>query len=129
MYTVKEASEKLGITEHTIRYYTDKGLVPMLTRDKNNNRLFDEGAIGCLLTIKCLRETGMSLAAIKTYIMLSTQGDSTVNARFQIIQEQQKIASTQLEEAKHRLAFLNTKAEIYRNILENGAPDNMNLLK
>ena len=26
MYTVKEAAKQLGFTEHTIRFYTDKGL-------------------------------------------------------------------------------------------------------
>ena len=36
MYTVKEAAKQLGFTEHTIRFYTDKGLVPSVIRDKNN---------------------------------------------------------------------------------------------
>jgi len=45
MYTVKEASELLNLTEHTIRYYTDKSLVPHLKHDKNNNRLFDDEAL------------------------------------------------------------------------------------
>lgn len=39
MYTVKEVAKLLGLTEHTIRYYTDKGLVPTIQRDKNNIRL------------------------------------------------------------------------------------------
>lgn len=33
MYTVKEVSKQLGLTQHTIRYYTDKGLVPNVQRD------------------------------------------------------------------------------------------------
>ena len=41
MYTVKEISELLDMTEHTIRYYTDMGLVPSIKRDKNGNRLFE----------------------------------------------------------------------------------------
>jgi hypothetical protein len=42
MYTVKEVAKLLNMTEHTVRYYTDMGLVPSLKRDKNGNRLFDE---------------------------------------------------------------------------------------
>ena len=30
MYTVKEIAKCLNMTEHTIRYYTDMGLVPTL---------------------------------------------------------------------------------------------------
>jgi DNA-binding transcriptional MerR regulator len=46
MYTIKEVSEKTGLTYHTIRYYTDEGLIPEVVRDKNNNRLFNERSIG-----------------------------------------------------------------------------------
>lgn len=39
MYTVKENAKQLGFTEHTIRFYTDKGLVPGVMRDQNNCQL------------------------------------------------------------------------------------------
>lgn len=45
MYSVKEVAKLLDLTEHTVRYYTDKGLVPNIKRDKNNNRLFDDKSI------------------------------------------------------------------------------------
>lgn len=44
MYTLKQACQILNLTEHTIRYYTDIGIVEV-KRDKNNHRLFDEQAI------------------------------------------------------------------------------------
>lgn len=34
MYTVKDVAKLLDLTEHTVRFYTDKGLVPSLQRDK-----------------------------------------------------------------------------------------------
>ena len=40
-YTVKEFAERYGITEHTLRYYTDIGLLPC-KRDGGNRRVFDE---------------------------------------------------------------------------------------
>ena len=27
-YTIKEMAERFGVTEHTLRFYTDKGLLP-----------------------------------------------------------------------------------------------------
>ncbi|MED4040218.1 MerR family transcriptional regulator (plasmid) [Niallia taxi] len=32
----------IRLTQHTFRCYTDKGLVPNLKRDKNNNRIFND---------------------------------------------------------------------------------------
>jgi Predicted transcriptional regulators len=52
MYTVKEIAKLLDMTEHTVRYYTDMGLVPSLKRDKNGNRLFDEESKNWLIGIK-----------------------------------------------------------------------------
>ena len=34
-YSVKEISEKLDISPHTVRYYSDKGLIPTVQRDKH----------------------------------------------------------------------------------------------
>ena len=126
MYTVKEVAKQLNLSEHTIRFYTDKGLVPMVTRDKNNIRLFGEDAINCLTAIKCLRDTGMPLEAIKHYIDLCLEGDDTIPMRQQIIIRQRNEAKLQLEEAQKRLDFLNKKVEIYDQIVSQKIPDTMN---
>ena len=56
MFTVKDVSKMLDLTEHTVRFYTDKGLVPSVKRDKNNIRLFDEESINWLTGVKYLRD-------------------------------------------------------------------------
>ena len=65
MYTVKDVAKQLALSEHTIRFYTDKELIPGVLRDKNNKRLFTEEAINWLIGVKYLKECGMSLDAIK----------------------------------------------------------------
>ena len=60
MYTVKEVSEILNISEHTIRYYTDQGIVEV-KRDQNNRHLFDEQAIDWLRGARYLKGLGMSI--------------------------------------------------------------------
>ena len=106
MYTVKEAARILGLTEHTIRFYTDKGLVPSVKRDKNNNRLFDEESINWLTGIKYLRDCGMPLESVKEYVALCLEGDATIEQRYQIILRQQETARAQLEEAARRLEYM-----------------------
>jgi len=126
MYTVKEVAARLGLTEHTIRYYTDKGLVPMVKRDQNNNRLFDDEAVNCLIGIRNLRATGMPLESVKAYIMLCMEGEDTAEERRQIIVRQRDIAKQQVEEAKTRLDYLEKKVALYEKIVNKQMPDNMN---
>ncbi len=45
-----------------------------------------------LIGIKHLKECGMTLDAIKTYIELCLQGDSTIETRYHIILKQKEIA-------------------------------------
>lgn len=126
MYTVKEVAKILGLTEHTIRFYTDKGLVPSVKRDKNNNRLFDEASVNWLTGVKYLRDCGMPLEAVKEYVELCLEGDATIEQRYQIILRQRETARAQMEEAKRRLEYMEKKAELYRGIVERRIPDRMN---
>ena len=126
MYTVREAATLTGISEHTLRYYTDLELVPTVRRDKNNNRQFDEESINWLRGIKCLRACGMPLEAIRDYCALCRAGDVTIEARYAIILEQLEAAKAQLVEAQKRVEYLQCKAERYQDIIRRHAPDDMN---
>lgn len=126
MYTVKEVSEILNMTEHTIRFYTDKGLVPSLKRDKNNNRLFDEKSINWLKGAKNLRGCGMTVDAIKNYVDLCLQGDSTINERYEIILKQKEITDAKLVEITQKAKYLENKANHYLDIINHLVSDNTN---
>lgn len=127
MYTVKEIAAVMGMTEHTIRYYTDKGLVPSVRRNaSNNHRLFDEDSVNWLSMIRCLRECGMPIEAIKEYCDLCLEGDATIERRYQIILEQKAAAKAQLEEAKRRVAYMCKKERHYLDIIQHHLPDSMN---
>ncbi|MEK3786860.1 MerR family transcriptional regulator [Paenibacillus sp. FSL K6-1230] len=123
MHTVKEAARITGLTEHAVRFYTDKGLVPSLQRDENNIRLFDGESINWLYGVKCLKQSGMPIEVIKLYVDLCIEGDATIAQRFEIMMEQRESALLQLEEAKQRVAHLEEKTSLYQAILENRAPD------
>ena len=126
MYTVKEIAKLLNMTEHTIRYYTDMGLVPTLKRDKNGNRLFDEESKNWLIGIKNLRGSGMSIKAVKDYVNLCLQGESTLEIRYEIIIEQKKLLEEQLKEMNERYKYIESKEKWYLDIINHRIPDNSN---
>lgn len=126
MHTVKEVAEIITLSEHTIRYYTDQGLIPNVKRDKNNIRLFNEESINWFIGIKYLKECGMSLKDIKEYVELCLLGDETISRRYQLILYYKSIAHKQLEEAKNRLEYMTKKAEHYAEIAKSVIPDDTN---
>lgn len=117
MYTVKDVAQKTNLTEHTIRFYTDKGLVPNIQRDKYNNRLFDEESLNWLIRVKYLKDCGMSIKDIKHFVDLYLEGDSSISLRYEIILKYKEIAREQLEEATRRVEFMEEKAKRYHKII------------
>lgn len=126
MYTVKEVSKILELTEHTVRFYTDKGLVPSIKRDKNNNRLFDQESINWLIGVKYLKQVGMSVEDMKSYVNLCLEGNSTIQERYEIIMKQKEIAQAQLDEAKRTVKYMKEKASHYLEIINGEIPDDTN---
>lgn len=126
MYTVKQIAELLGMTEHTVRYYTDMGLVPSLQRDKNGNRLFDEQSKNWLIGVRNLRGSGMSVQAVKDYVDLCLEGESTIETRYGIILEQKEKVEEQLRAMQEQYEYIANKAEWYLDIMNHRIPDNSN---
>jgi MerR family transcriptional regulator, aldehyde-responsive regulator len=116
-YTVKQLSDKLGISVHTIRFYDDQGLFPDVTRDHYKNRIFTEESLSWVNLVLCLRNTGMSISEIKHYINLCQEGDSTVMERYQIILDQKKKAEEDLKGMQKRLEVLAHKEKYYEELL------------
>lgn len=126
VYTVKEIADKMGMTEHTIRFYTDKGLLPC-SRDKNNRRVFDDESINWLKGIQCLRNCGVSIDNIKVYsdLCLSDRPDA-LNKRYQFMQEQCALAHQRLREAQELADYMDAKIRHYEDILAGKAADDTN---
>lgn len=129
MYTVKEVAKMLDLSEHAIRFYTDKGLIPSLLRDQNNNRLFNEESVNWLIGVKILKQCGMSIEDIKTYADLCIKGDSTIQERYEIILRQKEHALLQLQAARNTVDYLEAKSNYYLNIIEGVIADSSNPAK
>lgn len=126
MYSVKKISKKLNLSEHTIRYYTDLGLVPSLIRDKNGHRLFDEQSVNWLIGIKNLRGSGMSIQAVKEYVDLCLQGEKTLEQRYRVILQQKNLIEKQMTEVQAQYQYMTNKIKWYEDIMNHKIEDNSN---
>ena len=123
---VLETSKKLNMSPHTIRYYTNVGLVPSLEYDEHGNRVFDGDDLNWLLCARFLRESGMPVAQVKHYFSLCQQGDSTIQERFDILLKLQEQTEGELKQIQLRADCINNKIEHCRRILARQIPDDCN---
>lgn len=125
-YTVKQISDKLKISVHTLRFYDDQGLFPDVTRDAHRTRLFTEDSLDWISLVLCLRNTGMSVTDIRHYINLCKDGEATVLERYKIIMKQKEKAEADLKEMQSRLEVLRMKEKCYEDILNSKSGDACN---
>lgn len=126
MYTIKEVSEKMDISEHTLRFWAKSGFFPFVKRNQNNIRQFSDNDLEWVKIVKCLRSVGTENKAIKRYIDLCIVGDSTIEERYKIILGTKEKALMQMDELKKQLAILEYKENFYKNLIKNNLKDTWN---
>lgn len=126
-YTIRQLAEMFQVTEHTIRYYTDTGLLPC-RRDGGNRRVFDEESVSWMQGIKCLKGCGASIEDIQEYCRLCMleESEDNLRARYAIIRKQREEAYKRVEEAKATAKYMDEKVAHYEAILAGLAPDDTN---
>lgn len=126
-YTIKQMAEMFGVTEHTLRFYTDKGILPC-RRDGGNRRIFDEESVNWMQGIQCLKGCGASIEDIQEYgrLCLMEESEANLRARYAIILKQREAAYQRVKEAKATAKYMDEKVAHYEAILAGLAPDDTN---
>lgn len=65
LYPIGELARLTGTTVKTIRFYSDRGLVPPADRSPAGYRLYDNDSVARLTLVRTLRELGLDLATIR----------------------------------------------------------------
>lgn len=98
--TISQAAQKTGISAHTLRYYDRMGLLPFIGHAPDGSRRFQEDDYEWLSVLQCLKNTGMPLNQIKTYMDWCMEGDSTLEQRLKLFRDQKAKVEKQYEELK-----------------------------
>lgn len=123
-YSMKEISQKMGITPYTLRFYEKEGVLPIVDRDANGVRMFSEHYIDCIETVQALRSTGLPLAEIKQYVELYKNGNSTLQERKKLlvhqkskVEEQVTLLLKTLEKINYKLALIDVQDNKFGKLL------------
>jgi DNA-binding transcriptional MerR regulator len=110
-YTIKQVSEKTSLPPHVLRYYENEGLLPSVERSRNGIRRYSENDLEWLGLVCCLKNTGMSIKQIRSFVELSVEGDHTLQRRCELLREHKKNVEAQIGEMKKHLAKVTHKIE------------------
>lgn len=118
--TIKEVSEKFGISQDTLRYYERVGMIPHVTRTAGGIRNYQESDLGWVEMALCMRSAGLPIEAMIEYVRLFQEGDETIPARLQLLLDQREALIEQKAQIDSTLKRLNYKISRYERAVETG---------
>src|SRR6476619_5874628 len=110
---IMEVSEQYGISSDTLRYYERIGLILPVHRNESGIRDYNELDLRRVEFIKCMRSAGLPIEVLIEYVGLVQQGDSTIEARKEILKEQRGQLVSRMKEMQKTLDILDHKIEVY----------------
>ena len=110
---IAEVSEQFGMSVDTLRYYERVGLIRPVNRNESGIRDYSELDLRRVDFIKCMRSAGLPVEVLIEYVALVQQGDSTIEARKEILKEQRALLAARMEEMQKTLDILDHKLEVY----------------
>ncbi|KAB7670119.1 MerR family transcriptional regulator [Bacillus sp. B1-b2] len=122
-YSISEAAKELNLTIYTLRYYDKEGLMPFVERNARGIRIFKESDIEALKIIQCLKATGMPIKDIKGFIAWCSEGDSTLQQRYDLFLERKATVEAQMDELRKTMEIINHKCTYYMSALDAGTEE------
>lgn len=118
--TIKEVSEKYGLSQDTLRYYEKIGVIPPVTRTSGGIRNYTEQDIGWVENAVCMRSAGLPVEVIAEYCRLFSMGDPTIGARLELLTEQRKKLIERKEQLEAEISRLDYKIGRYEIAVKTG---------
>ncbi|MEW6737303.1 MAG: MerR family transcriptional regulator [Acidobacteriota bacterium] len=116
-FTVQQATELTGLSEHTLRYYERVGLLQSVRRHgSSGHRRYSAMDIAKLETLACLRAAGMSLDHMRRYFELLPQGVDAAPQIKELLEAQQQVLEERLKQMQGYLNYINQKIAYWHAI-------------
>ena len=129
LYTVGEMAKILGVPPSTLRYYDKEGLLPFVERSSGGIRMFTEKDHEWLKVIECLKQSGLSIKDIRSFIDMAMQGDeASLKKRLALFQARREAVKKQIEDMRETLELLEFKCWYYEQAVQDGTEERVRSL-
>lgn len=129
-YSIKEVATMMNVTSSTLRYWDSEGLLPNVAKI-NGRRVFEDKDFKWLRVLNCMKNINMPIKKIREYVELAKKGDSTLQARYEMILAQKKEIQKQIDDLNNCLKEFEYKEWYYETAIKAGtekAVENVTLI-
>jgi DNA-binding transcriptional MerR regulator len=116
-WTTREAAEKCGLSQHTLRWYERIGLLDRVSRTADGRRRFSDADLDWLLLLSRLRATGMPVRDMLRYAELVRSGAGEAE-RVELLRAHRERVRQALLEQEECLKLLDAKIGNYCRRIE-----------
>ena len=114
-FTPAETAQRSGFTIETLRYYEHIGLLRNIERNSSGHRVFDTGDLDWLAVLRCLRDTGMPIAAMRRYADQALAGiPDTIPTRLALLETHERVVTENIALLQKQRRHLREKIARYR---------------
>jgi DNA-binding transcriptional MerR regulator len=111
-WTVGEAAEKCGLSQHTLRWYERIGLLPAIERGSDGRRRYGDSDLDWLSLLTKLRATGMPVRDMQRYAGLVRSGAGHAERLDLLIKHREEVRRA-LAAQRETLKLLDAKIDSY----------------
>jgi DNA-binding transcriptional MerR regulator len=118
--TIKEVCSKFNVSSDTLRYYERVGVIPEVHRTSGGIRDYTEDDIKWVEMAVCFRNAEMPIELLTEYVRLFQEGDSTLEARCNLLKEARKRIVEKRRKYDIALERMEYKIQKYEDAVQTG---------
>jgi MerR family copper efflux transcriptional regulator len=112
--TIRDVSRRSGLSEPTLRYYEDVGLIGPIARDPSSgHRRYREEEVDALQALACLRAMGVGIEEMRTYQANRELGHAKAGEQRDLLLRHAERVEAEIETLRLHLDYLQAKAALW----------------
>ncbi|WP_216893264.1 MerR family transcriptional regulator [Nocardia alni] len=113
-FTIQDVSRRSGLSEPTLRYYEQVGLIGPVDRDAGSgHRRYRTEDVDTLLVLACLRTMGMSIEDMRTYQANRSRGRAAAGEQRDLLLRHAERVEAKIDTLHTHLDYLRAKAAVW----------------
>jgi len=112
--TIQDVSRRSGLSEPTLRYYEEVGLIGPIDRDASSgHRRYRDEDLDTLQALACLRAMGMGIEDMRTYQANRARGRAAAAEQRDLLLRHAERIQAEIETLHTHLDYLREKAALW----------------
>ena len=112
--TIQDASRRSGLSEPTLRYYEDIGLIGPIAREASSrHRRYGEHDLNTLQMLACLRAMGVGIEDMRTYQANRALGHAAAGEQRDLLRRHALRVEEEIKTLGVHLNYLQAKAQLW----------------